>query len=286
MPYWKKIALEPSVFLAMVKSLLLSLCTAAALLASVARGAYNTTQPPTIDWDAHKWIAPGPNDLRGPCPGLNTLANHGFLPRDGRGLNMSVIIDAGFNGYHMQPDVLALAVKVAALTSDDPFSFTLDDIKIHGNIEHDASLSRNDFALGDNVHFNETIFTTLANSNPGVDYYNTTSAGQVMHQRLADDEIANPNITNTDKELFIRSAESGFYLSVMGNPITGVAPKEFVQIFFREERLPIEEGWHRSETPINGSTLGPLMDQISAASNWTSSGGCPVIVLGPDGFHF
>lgn len=25
----------------------------------------------------HPFIAPGPDDLRGPCPGLNTLANHG-----------------------------------------------------------------------------------------------------------------------------------------------------------------------------------------------------------------
>ena len=25
----------------------------------------------------HPYIAPGPNDLHGPCPGLNTLANHG-----------------------------------------------------------------------------------------------------------------------------------------------------------------------------------------------------------------
>jgi len=26
---------------------------------------------------AHPWRAPGPNDIRGPCPGLNTLASHG-----------------------------------------------------------------------------------------------------------------------------------------------------------------------------------------------------------------
>lgn len=26
---------------------------------------------------AHPWIAAGPNDIRGPCPGLNTLASHG-----------------------------------------------------------------------------------------------------------------------------------------------------------------------------------------------------------------
>lgn len=32
---------------------------------------------------AHKWVAPGPNDIRGPCPGLNALANHGYLPHNG-----------------------------------------------------------------------------------------------------------------------------------------------------------------------------------------------------------
>jgi len=80
--------------------------------------------------------------------------------------------------------------------------------------------------LGDNVHFNETIFSTLAESNPGADVYNTTSAGHVQQKRLADSEATNPNLTNTDKEFFIRSAESGFYLSVMGNPLTGVAPKK------------------------------------------------------------
>lgn len=26
---------------------------------------------------AHPFKAPGPNDIRGPCPGLNTLASHG-----------------------------------------------------------------------------------------------------------------------------------------------------------------------------------------------------------------
>ena len=31
----------------------------------------------------HVWVAPGPNDLRGPCPGLNALANHGYFPHSG-----------------------------------------------------------------------------------------------------------------------------------------------------------------------------------------------------------
>ncbi|KAI2486712.1 oxidase [Pyrenophora tritici-repentis] len=47
--------------------------------------------PPGFDADAQristtgKWryIPPGPDDIRGPCPGLNVMANHGYLPRNG-----------------------------------------------------------------------------------------------------------------------------------------------------------------------------------------------------------
>lgn len=33
--------------------------------------------------DAHAFVAPGPSDLRGPCPGLNAMANHGYIPHNG-----------------------------------------------------------------------------------------------------------------------------------------------------------------------------------------------------------
>jgi hypothetical protein len=66
----------------------------------------------------------------------------------------------------------------------------------------------------------------LANSNPGSDVYNITSAGQVQFERLAIDSVANPKITNTFKEFAIRSRESALYLSVMGNATTGEAPKK------------------------------------------------------------
>ena len=36
---------------------------------------------------------PGPNDSRGPCPGLNLLANHGYLPRDGQ-VNFGQVVNA------------------------------------------------------------------------------------------------------------------------------------------------------------------------------------------------
>ena len=31
----------------------------------------------------HAYQSPAPDDIRGPCPGLNAAANHGYLPRNG-----------------------------------------------------------------------------------------------------------------------------------------------------------------------------------------------------------
>jgi hypothetical protein len=32
---------------------------------------------------AHAFVEAGPNDFRGPCPGLNALANHNYIPHHG-----------------------------------------------------------------------------------------------------------------------------------------------------------------------------------------------------------
>jgi hypothetical protein len=41
----------------------------------------------------YHFIPPGPNDSRGPCPGLNLLANYGYLPRDGY-VNFGQVVEA------------------------------------------------------------------------------------------------------------------------------------------------------------------------------------------------
>jgi len=45
----------------------------------------------------HAWKAPGETDQRGPCPGLNALANHGYLPHNGIG-TVDQFIDATTKG--------------------------------------------------------------------------------------------------------------------------------------------------------------------------------------------
>ncbi|KAF7358653.1 hypothetical protein MSAN_01204100 [Mycena sanguinolenta] len=192
-----------------------------------------------------------------------------------------MMLQAALDGFNVGSDSIIQAAKFGLLSGDAPTTLDLDALRLHNLIEHDASISRQDFALGDNLHFNETIFSTLANANPGVDYYNATSAAQVQRDRLSISLATNPNITNTPKEFLLRTRESALYLSIMGNPVTGVAPKEFVQIFFREERMPIEEGWKRSNITITAETMNDMEGIIIDNSDWTPTQLCEDLVLGP-----
>ncbi len=49
----------------------------------------------------HAWEAPNfaKGDQRGPCPGLNALANHGYLPRNGVS-DINTMVDAVNKGKH------------------------------------------------------------------------------------------------------------------------------------------------------------------------------------------
>lgn len=61
-------------------------------------------------------------------------------------------------------------------------------------------------------------------------------------------------------------------------------PYRFVDIFFREERLPIAEGWKRSDVPITQALLNSYSDIISDNSDWQGpTQNCSELVFTPDG---
>lgn len=71
-------------------------------------------QPPSPTFNAkeqyvstkgkYKWVAPGPSDQRGPCPGLNALANHGYMPHNGIG-TITDFIESTYRGFGMGRDL-------------------------------------------------------------------------------------------------------------------------------------------------------------------------------------
>ena len=63
--------------------IILSTTTTFALSSFLNRQGFDATAQLIDVSGAHAFLAPGASDLRGPCPALNALANHGYIARDG-----------------------------------------------------------------------------------------------------------------------------------------------------------------------------------------------------------
>ncbi|TFK18470.1 Cloroperoxidase [Coprinopsis marcescibilis] len=118
-----------------------------------------------VDNAAHPWRAPRAGDQRGPCPGLNTLANHGYLPRDGVASPAQTIAAsmAGFNmdlqgasiatyvGHlldgNLVTDLVSIGGKTPKTGPDPPGNGLVSGIHTHGTFEGDASITRGTFCL-------------------------------------------------------------------------------------------------------------------------------------------
>jgi len=127
---------------------------------------------------AHYYQDPPPGAQRGPCPGLNTLANHGFLSRDGL-TTYTELVAALQNAYNSEFPVAVALTMLGMVFDGDPVTEMLSigagvplqtgkdgeytgeygGLSDHGTFELDVSLARNDFYLNGDAHsFNGTLF--------------------------------------------------------------------------------------------------------------------------------
>ncbi|CAI5488630.1 unnamed protein product [Closterium sp. Naga37s-1] len=94
-----------------------------------------------------------PTTTRGPCPGFNTMANHGVFPRDGSTIPRSLIVAAFSKFYSFSPTMSnAILDSAFAKGVGDPAAQTIDlvQLRAHNKIEHDVSLVRDDSYFGNN----------------------------------------------------------------------------------------------------------------------------------------
>ena len=60
------------------------------------------------------------SSARGPCPMMNTLANHGFLHRDGLNLTEDVVINALKDGLNFDTSLSETMFKMALPANPEP----------------------------------------------------------------------------------------------------------------------------------------------------------------------
>ena len=211
----------------------------------------------------------GAGDVRSPCPGLNTLANHYILPHDGKGYTVSMVRDAVVDTYNIADDVIVPLSMAAVALNPTPNAtfFDLDHLDKHNAIEHDASLSRADYyETGDDHTFIQSIFDIVLKFFDGHTHTSISTAAKAKYASVLRAERANPNITYGTQAYVASNGGTAFYLAAMGDPINGTVPVSFVKSFFEKEKLPIKLGWQKSEVNITAKVLANLSAKIANAS--------------------
>ncbi|ORY77379.1 Chloroperoxidase [Protomyces lactucae-debilis] len=216
----------------------------------------------------HPWIPAGAGDVRSPCPALNALANHGFLPHNGRGMTVPILVQGLSEGLNVSPD-FTIAIGSLGLTAGKRQlgAFDLDELQQHNfPIEHDASLSRQDTYFGSANPFNNATWQQYLAFFKDAEVVSISAASNGKYARVKDSQQRNPTFTYGPQQFVLSYGEVALYQSVLGNPLTGTPKTSYVRTFFEQERLPYEEGWTKSLIPTTLPSLVALVLQLNAAN--------------------
>ncbi|GAA5913046.1 hypothetical protein JCM6882_005546 [Rhodosporidiobolus microsporus] len=254
------------------------------LSAALATGVRESDRRPDAD---HPFQAPGPTDQRGPCPGLNTLANHGYLPRSGI-VTGSEIIEAVGEGFNMAADLAGLLVLIAvafggnletatfSIGGEDDRTYSATGIGSkaagrqfgldgHSRCEGDASATRADFFMngGDNHNGQPERFRRfmeLAKKNGG--QFNVAAANELYAQNADISLENNPKLYFQAYTIIVILGEYPFIPNFFTNgtygaggvsnlesisSLMGYQINEDGSICYVPERFP--DNWYRRATP-------------------------------------
>ncbi|KZS90603.1 Cloroperoxidase, partial [Sistotremastrum niveocremeum HHB9708] len=202
-------------------------------------GKGNVLVPDPAD-TAHAFQPPPPGAMRGPCPGMNALANHGFISRDGI-TTFDELVQAQQNVWNTGYDLAVLLATLGVALDGDILTEKLSiggdatpktallglgllgkegGLDTHNTFEADASLTRSDFFLpssnGDNHSFNSTLFammtsTVSSTSSPSAPLYDLKGLSLYRAQRWSQSVAENPNFYFGPKALLLYGAATFLY---------------------------------------------------------------------------
>ncbi|KAG6373771.1 heme-thiolate peroxidase [Boletus reticuloceps] len=240
----------------------------------------NDTSSKLVNDAAHPFMPDQPGDIRGPCPGLNTLASHGYINRTGVTTPGEIItaVQEGFNMGWQFASFLAYSVFVAdgnhltnlmtigANTTINGQSTA--GMNIHGNFEGDASLTRGDAFFGDNFNFNEKSFDafSVAANKVGGGVVNLDAAVLNRAIRINDSIARNPEFSFGTPRFLGGMAETAYFLAMFVNNQTADNAKPLTlkdaRSFFEFHRFP--DGFYRRHGPFGFPLVDSFTRQIIA----------------------
>ncbi|KAJ6141516.1 hypothetical protein N7470_009906 [Penicillium chermesinum] len=223
-------------------------------------------------------------DQRGPCPGLNALANHGYIPRNGV-VSFANVIEAINKVYGMGVDLATVLAIMGTVWTGNPLSldpsFSIGGtpqglIGSHNFIESDSSNTRDDlYVTGNNHALNMDKFMEWYNMASG-DTFDMDLMAERAKNRFEETIKTNPNFYyGPVTGLLARNAGYIFPGRLFRNHSQenpeGTLTKEHIRNFFAiyEENgnLTYREGWERIpenwyKTPVDYGLVQLNLDTL------------------------
>ncbi|CVK85463.1 hypothetical protein LB506_005644 [Fusarium annulatum] len=231
------------------------------------------------DPKGHEFRAAGPYDSRSPCPGLNALANHGYLPRDGANLDYDMINHAAQAAYNFEDgfyiDAVNMVFQLNISTTNQPSkTFHLRDLAQHDQIEVDGSLTRNDIFFGDDLHFDATVFDPVARD-LGLDkisrkdkYVTVETAAKATKHRLDLAKRVNPEFNASVHQHQTEYGTTALYLLTVWDEQQKAAPKHWVKALLGEDRIAYREGYDKGKSVKTNKQVGAMTQAVRAVVGW------------------
>lgn len=171
---------------------------------------------------------------------INALANHHVLPHDGKAITKTMAVAALTQAINLDSTIASVFASgaLASNPDHDAHSFDLNMVDKHGLIEHDVSLSRSDFALGDNHSFDKEVWDGVLKTYEGkmeTDFETVSKAryGRVLASKKKMEEAGKGGQWIYGiKEFVLSYGESALFLGILGDPKDGRIPVEYLKVLF------------------------------------------------------
>ncbi|KAL3672573.1 hypothetical protein V7S43_001868 [Phytophthora oleae] len=200
---------------------------------------------------------------RSPCPALNVLANHGYIPRDGKIITSRLLQKSLIKVYNLDP---ALA---EFLVSSLPDQFTLADLGVHHFVEHDASLIHDDsWTGGDPSSINTTLAANLLSQGDKDHQLTKTILASFRREREAYSAANTPDFDEmfTAERALTAYSEAAVLLLVLGMHSTSISVDD-ANAFLVDERIPGDYAMPRTPVTLARSLWVTLQLKVLALSS-------------------
>ena len=190
----------------------------------------------------YAFVAPGAGDQRGPCPGLNAMANHGYLPHNGIA-TIPEFISGTYQVFGMGADLSTFLAIYGAVFDGDLTSYSIGgpDPNLvsnlgllgepqglsgsHNKYEGDVSPTRGDlFQYGNDYQVQLSQFKELYALGMADDNYDLTLLTSYRATRFQESVSENPYFFNAPFSGVVASpAAVRIIRSLFSQPLTGLA---------------------------------------------------------------